>query len=381
MSCPAAKSVTHIENSDHRKGSSGNGVTLTGGNSDLGSLPYRLLHYGVTRTTTSSTSPNDGANEDDRLLYLQILESLIRGTNSESWSPAIRSILSQTILTHLHSHFIHFNHPSERLSPLIFSALLTTLCSCLLSPEASSLSESNEQHTNNNSVGTITKKTLSSNHTHLISSSSSLSLPELIQWIDDRYLSQNNSGSPSPSPVLLSALYSFLSRISFYGATEKFYSHHNRKLYSTLFAHERIFTIMMNCLEPHLLPSSQHTSMSTSDDQLTQVGLVTLWIVLYSSEGMRGKWKKMANELKKKNDFDWKYFLTTFLLESPLPPEGRGRSGAATGGGWSVGEESDEKKNGKRESENGNEEKKEKGREITLSDRAILAITNLISES
>jgi hypothetical protein len=376
LSCSAAKSVTYIENSDHDGG--------IHRQSDLGSLPYRLLHFGVTRSGASVGDGDGSSREDDRDLYLQLLESLVRGTSHESWSPALRSILSHSILTHLNTHFIQFNNPIQRFSPKIFSSLLTILCSCLLSPEANSLSDSNEQHPSPG--GGARRKVPASNHAHPLSTST-LTLPELIQWIDDRYLCGVSVSSTSlPSPVLLSALYSFLSRISFSGCAEKLYSHQNRKLYSLLFANERILSILMTCLESHL---PQHSSLSkggmgvsavaaaaatTEQQRLDELGLITLWIVLYSSEGMRGKWKRLTIE-DKKTDFDWKYFLTTFFLE---PPE-CGGDGDEDHHDGRLSNKGDDAKGERRRSER--EEKNPKRRELTVSDKAILAITSLLSES
>lgn len=320
MSCPAAKATIHIENQS----------LFSNQSSDLGSLPYRLLHHGVSSIPNSSVSI-DSSYDDLNILSIQILESLIRGTNQETWSPAIRSILSQSILTHLRTHFIHFsNSNGERYPPQLVGHLLSLLCSCLLAPPTStSITESNFDQQ--------PKGSSSSNLPHLFTSS--LSLPELVQWIDDRYFS--SSPSCSPPLQLLTSFYSFLSRISYFGASDKLYSHHNRKLCSTLFTNDDILRILRRTVQSHLLRNQ------SLHDAINQFGLVTLWMVLYSSESVRGKWKKLMNEKEEnEEEFNWKYFLTTHLLEG-----------------------------------DGTEERKEKKKDLSLTDQAILSITSLLSSS
>jgi hypothetical protein len=338
MSCPAAKATTRIES--HGNTSTEGDRLVSSQSSDLGSLPYRLLHHGLSAATSATAT--DSCDEDSHLLSLQILESLIRGTNQESWSPAIRSTLSQSIVTHLKTHFIQFNNSNERYSPQLVSHLLSLLCSCLLAPPTStSLSESNsDQQPKGSSSSSSTSS--SSNLHHLFTSS--LTLPELIQWIDDRYFTSSSSSSHSPPPpLLLTSFYSFLSRISYFGSSEKLYSHHNRKLCSSLFTNDEILRILRRSLQSHLLQNNE---------TVNQYGLVTLWMVLYSSESVRGKWKKLMNGSKEEEreeeelQFNWKYFLTTRLLV-----EGDGK-----------------------------EEREEKKKEpLSLTDQAILSITNLVS--
>jgi hypothetical protein len=340
MSCPAAKSTTHIEN--HSISSASAIATER----DLGSLSYRLLHHGIS-FPTATTNAGSLSSEDSHLLSLQILEALIRGTNQESWSPAIRSILSQSILTHLKTHFIHFsssNANEKRFPPQFVSHLLSLLCSCLLAPlppASASITDSNFDQ--QPQPQPLPKGSGSSNLHHL--STSTLSLPELIQWFDDRYLL---SSSP-PAAVLLTALYSFLSRISYSGASDKLYSHHNRKLCSTLFTNDQILRILKRSLQSHL-------PLTLPQEAVNQHGLVALWMILYSSESVRGKWKKLMNEQEQSEDrdggFDWRYFLTTHLTADLSQGDGGGK-----------------------------EERKEKKESLSLTDQAILSITSLISSS
>lgn len=289
MSCPAAKSALHIENLSERK------------LDDHGSLPYRLLHHGI--------SSDSKTLDIYSLLYLQILDSFIRGTNHESWNLAIRTTLCQSILTHLRSHFIQFqqqNHYHNKISFDHFSQLLTVLCSCLLSSEVNSIINSNDQQ---NTTSTIMKSRDSSSNTSIYHYLTTiLSLSDLIQWIHTRY-------HPSPlinshSISIINSLYSFISRISYYGATEKLYSHHNRKLCSMLFIDENILNIISNYIQQHVQAQAQAQAHQTQ----YCYGLITLWLILYSSENIRGKWKKFMKEMSQ--EFDWKLFFRRNLSDN-----------------------------------------------------------------